>query len=67
MIKIGSKWKYSYNSKEYTVILITNIFTEYSGTHPVMIVYIGKSGKIWCKSESDFLEKMKEIKYGNDH
>jgi len=57
---IGSQWRWG-SWRFYTVILIANEHFE-TNAHPTMIIYLGRNGKIWAKTLTDFTNTMKKVK-----
>ena len=55
-IEINSNWIHK-NGKTYVVLLIANESST-NPEYPITIVYVGKNGKVWCKTLNNFLTVM---------
>lgn len=57
---VGDLWVH-HNGNEYAVIEIANDHSERT-EYPRTVVYRGRNGRTWAKTESNFLEKMQFVR-----
>jgi hypothetical protein len=56
-VRVSSRWKHR-NGNIYTVTMLANTDSTRQDDYPVMVVYRGENGKIWCRAFSDWHRSM---------
>lgn len=56
----GSRWRH-HNGNEYTVRLITNLYSIRLEEYPVTVVYEGDNGRVWSKTIHSWYKSMEKI------
>lgn len=59
-VEPGSRWRH-YNGNEYTVLVLTNEYTEHPETYPITVIYQGANGRIWSRRLDDWHRSMTRI------
>lgn len=57
LLCVGSKWRHR-NGASYTVIMLTNLYTESPEVYPITVVYRGDNGKVWSRPLNDWHRSM---------
>lgn len=63
LLPIDSVWQHHCTENEYTVLMLTNLYTTQNKKFPQSVVYkAGEAGQVWSRPVSDFLSKFTRIK-----